>query len=49
MNAVLNFCTALLKKENFMNTKPFSNSPTVTVLSNRGLTIRDIAYYRHPG
>ncbi|EAU9199763.1 RHS repeat protein, partial [Salmonella enterica] len=26
----------------------FSNTPTVTVLDNRGLTVRDNAYYRHP-
>lgn len=25
------------------------NTPTVTVLDNRGLTVRDIAYHRHPG
>ena len=31
-----------------MNTSPFSNTPTVTVLDNRGLTARDIAYRRHP-
>lgn len=26
----------------------FSNTPSVTVLDNRGLSVRDIAYYRHP-
>lgn len=31
-----------------MNTKLFSNTPTVTVLSNRGLTVRDVVYCRHP-
>ncbi|WP_348650907.1 RHS repeat domain-containing protein [Enterobacter cloacae] len=31
-----------------MNTSPFSDTPTVTVTSNRGLTVRDIAYHRHP-
>ncbi|MDI6539541.1 RHS repeat protein [Pantoea ananatis] len=25
------------------------NTPTVAVLDNRGLTVRDIAYHRHPG
>lgn len=32
-----------------MNTSLFSKTPTVTVLDNRGLTVRDIAYHRHPG
>ncbi|WP_175628134.1 RHS repeat protein [Yersinia proxima] len=32
-----------------MNTLLFSNTPSVTVLDNRGLTVRDIAYHRHPG
>ncbi|HCT7987942.1 TPA: RHS repeat protein, partial [Serratia liquefaciens] len=31
-----------------MNTSPFSNTPTVAVLDNRGLTVRGIAYHRHP-
>ena len=31
-----------------MNTSLFSKTPTVTVLDNRGLTVRDIAYHRHP-
>ncbi|WP_346763430.1 RHS repeat domain-containing protein [Escherichia sp. E1130] len=31
-----------------MNTSLFSNTPTVTVLDNRGLTVRDIAYHSHP-
>ncbi|MDQ0431012.1 insecticidal toxin complex protein TccC [Pantoea agglomerans] len=31
-----------------MCTSPFSNSPAVTALDNRGLTVHDIAYYRHP-
>lgn len=31
-----------------MNTSLYSNTPTVTVLDNRGLTVRDIAYHRHP-
>lgn len=31
-----------------MNTSPFSNTPSVTVLDNRGLTVRDIVYHRHP-
>lgn len=31
-----------------MSTSLFSKTPTVTVLDNRGLTVRDIAYYRHP-
>ncbi|MBD8170332.1 RHS repeat-associated core domain-containing protein [Erwinia persicina] len=31
-----------------MSTSLFSNTPTVTVLDNRGLTVRDIAYHRHP-
>ena len=26
----------------------FSKTPTVTVVDNRGLTVRDIAYHRHP-
>jgi uncharacterized protein RhaS with RHS repeats len=26
----------------------FSHTPTVTVLDNRGLSVRDIAYHRHP-
>ncbi len=32
-----------------MSTSLFSNTPTVTVLDNRGLTVRDNAYYRLPG
>ncbi|QHM72689.1 RHS repeat domain-containing protein [Mixta intestinalis] len=32
-----------------MNTALFRNTPSVTVFDNRGLTIRDIAYHRHPG
>ena len=32
-----------------MSTSPFSHTPSVTVLDNRGLTVRDIAYHRHPG
>lgn len=32
-----------------MSTSLFSNTPTVTVLDNRGLTVREIAYHRHPG
>ena len=35
-----------------MNTHDLShhrNTPSVTVLDNRGLTVRDIAYHRHPG
>ncbi|EQA1624913.1 RHS repeat-associated core domain-containing protein [Enterobacter asburiae] len=31
-----------------MNTSLYSKTPTVTVLDNRGLTVRDIAYHRHP-
>ena len=31
-----------------MSTSLFSKTPTVTVLDNRGLTVRDIAYHRHP-
>ncbi|EPF0315288.1 RHS repeat-associated core domain-containing protein [Enterobacter chuandaensis] len=31
-----------------MSTSPFSSTPSVTVLDNRGLTVRDIAYHRHP-
>ncbi|EIV4335193.1 hypothetical protein L8Z36_004203, partial [Salmonella enterica] len=31
-----------------MSTSLFSNTPTVTVLDNRGLTVCDNAYYRHP-
>ena len=31
-----------------MSTSLFSNTPTVTVFNNRGLTVRDIAYHRHP-
>lgn len=31
-----------------MNTSLFSKTPTVTILDNRGLTARDIAYHRHP-
>ncbi|ELA9298408.1 RHS repeat-associated core domain-containing protein [Vibrio parahaemolyticus] len=31
-----------------MNTSLFSNTPSVTVLDNRGLSVRYIAYYRHP-
>lgn len=31
-----------------MNTALFSNTPTVTALDNRGLTVRDIAYHRRP-
>lgn len=31
-----------------MSTSLFCNTPTVTVLDNRGLTVRDLAYYRHP-
>lgn len=32
-----------------MSTSLFSKTPTVKVLDNRGLTVRDIAYHRHPG
>ena len=32
-----------------MSTSLFIKTPTVTVLDNRGLTVRDIAYHRHPG
>ncbi|MBS1205282.1 MAG: repeat protein [Proteobacteria bacterium] len=31
-----------------MSTSIYSNTPTVAVLDNRGLTVRDIAYHRHP-
>lgn len=31
-----------------MSTSLFSNTPSVTVIDNRGLPVRDIAYYRHP-
>ena len=31
-----------------MSTSLFSKTPTVAVLNNRGLTVRDIAYHRHP-
>ncbi|WP_429837850.1 RHS repeat-associated core domain-containing protein [Enterobacter cloacae] len=31
-----------------MSTSLFSKTPTVTVLDNRGLTVRNIAYDRHP-
>lgn len=31
-----------------MNTSLFSKTPTVTVIDNRGLTVRNIAYHRHP-
>ena len=31
-----------------MNTSLFSKTPTVTVLNNRGLTILNVAYHRHP-
>ncbi|CFU88509.1 toxin protein [Yersinia pseudotuberculosis] len=31
-----------------MKTSLFSKTPPVTVLDNRGLTVRDIAYHRHP-
>lgn len=31
-----------------MSTSLFSKTPTVTVLDNRSLTVRDITYYRHP-
>lgn len=31
-----------------MSTSLFSKTPSVTVLDSRGLTVRDIAYYRHP-
>ena len=32
-----------------MSTSLFSKTPTVKVLDNRGLIVRDIAYHRHPG
>ncbi|HIH1547968.1 TPA: RHS repeat protein, partial [Salmonella enterica] len=32
-----------------MSISLYSKTPTVTVLDNRGLTVRDIAYHRHPG
>ncbi|HIH1547963.1 TPA: RHS repeat protein, partial [Salmonella enterica] len=32
-----------------MSTSLYSKTPTVTVLDNRSLTVRDIAYHRHPG
>lgn len=31
-----------------MSTSLFSNTPTVSVFNNRGLTVRDIAYHRQP-
>lgn len=31
-----------------MSISLFSNTPTVKVIDNQGLTVRDIAYYRHP-
>ena len=31
-----------------MSTSLFSQTPTVTVLDNRGLTVRDVAYQRIP-
>ncbi|MEQ4452067.1 RHS repeat-associated core domain-containing protein [Kosakonia sp. YIM B13605] len=31
-----------------MSTSLFSKTPTVTVLDNRGLTVRTLAYHRHP-
>lgn len=31
-----------------MSTSLFSNTPTVTVLDNRGLAVRNITYHRHP-
>lgn len=31
-----------------MSTSLCSKTPLVTVLDNRGLTVRDIAYHRHP-
>ncbi|HDT4320190.1 TPA: RHS repeat protein, partial [Klebsiella aerogenes] len=31
-----------------MSTSLFSNTPVVTVLDNRGLSVRGIAYHRHP-
>ena len=31
-----------------MNTSLFSKTPAVTVLDNRGLSVRSIAYHRHP-
>ena len=31
-----------------MNISLFSNTPAVTVLDNRGLTVRSVAYHRHP-
>ena len=31
-----------------MSTLLFSKTPTITVPDNRGLTVRDIAYHRHP-
>lgn len=31
-----------------MTSSLFSNTPTVTVLDNRGLQVRELAYYRHP-
>ncbi|EOC9367957.1 hypothetical protein ACJCHP_004687 [Enterobacter asburiae] len=31
-----------------MSTPLFSKTPTVTVLDNRGLPVRELQYYRHP-
>lgn len=31
-----------------MSTSLFSKTPTITLLDNRGLTVRNIAYHRHP-
>lgn len=31
-----------------MNSKVFSKTPTVTVVDNRGLSVREIAWHRHP-
>ncbi|MEJ8321651.1 RHS repeat domain-containing protein [Kosakonia sacchari] len=31
-----------------MSTSPFSKTPSVSVIDNRGLAVRNIAYHRHP-
>lgn len=41
------FLTESFTQGIFINLSLFSQTPTIAVIDNRGLTIRDIAYFRH--
>ncbi|TCZ21148.1 RHS repeat protein, partial [Pantoea agglomerans] len=48
LNIVKYFCAAEPKQKDPISISLFSNTPSVTVPDNRGLTVRDIAFHRHP-